>query len=366
MSQPSDPHNDADAHEGAPDPASTTDSASTPDGADQPTQAYPAADDNPTQAYPASEPDHPTQAYGAVPPQPAYPAGYGQDAQQGYGQQAYGQQGYGQPPVGAPPQPGQPYGNPPQPGQAYGAPPKAPDTRPKTLGWVALAVGGAALIAAIIGTILLFAPGVAVGLASLALVLGLAGVVLAIVVLVNGKVGNKGGAIGGLVASVVGGGIAIIPLAAGLFLFGLSNAGVDAFDPAPASPSPSIEQTEAPPAATPDDDESVLPDDDEAIPDEPVGAEGEQAYIDEVRPQIFALMQEIEPGITQEISDSIYTDEMLLTLGDSILMVVNVSGVDVARQQMTDAVTMDGGLSAEQAARFFDIIYNAAEAHLAG
>lgn len=289
---------------------------------DQPTVPFVPTDDQPTLAYP-STPDASAPAYGA--PQP--PA-YGAPQPPAYGDQpAYGA--------------AQP---------SYGAPqPTTPDTRPKRLGWIALGVGIGGLILALAG----FVPILWVGLV-LALIGGLLlliSLVLGIVTLASKKQGGKGLGIAAIVVSVLGGAAWSGALVFSLVLIGLATAGSSSGSTTDPLPSVSADSDQATDEGTTEEDTS----------DGATGTYDEAAFLAELRPQITGLMQEIEPNITEEMISSVYTDEMLVATGKSFLM----TGESARDAFISASAESSGGvMSEDQAARFFDAILGAAQAHL--
>ncbi|WP_214465389.1 hypothetical protein [Microbacterium flavescens] len=306
----------------------------------QPTEAYAPADAQSTEAYPPAD-EYPTAAYPDDQPTAAYPPAYGQPAQPGYGQPA--QPGYGQP--SDPAAYGQPaYGQP-----AYATAVAAPadlSGRPRTLGWVSLglAIGGAVLV----GAAYLPLAWVSLVLALLGGLLLLVALVLGIITLASKKQGGKGLGIGAIAVSVLGG-IAWIGAVTLAFLWiGLaavgSNSG-DALDPAPSV-------SESAPA-----EEGA----EEGSEGEASGTYDEAAYLAAVRPEIVAIMQEIDPSISEEITAQFYTDEMLVSVGQSVL-VMGDAGVEAAITGIVQG--SDGMFDEEQATRFITTIHEAAKQHL--
>lgn len=285
----------------------------------QPTEAYPQADAQPTQAYPPAD-AQPTQAY--APPVGAPPA----DAP--YGQAPYGQPAYGQAPYGQP---------------AYAAPTATAD-RPRTLAWASLglAIGGLVLIGAA------FIP-----LAWVSLILALVGgllllvaLVLGIVTLASKKQGGKGLGIGAIAVSVFGGILWVLALTAALVWIGLSMAGS------------SSETGSGPDVSV---SEEATPDDETAEEEAPTGVYDETAFLAAVRPEVLAIMQEIEPSITEELVSEFYTDDMLVASGEGLLM-----AGDAGRDAFISATveSSQGTFDEAQAARFYDLLYDNAELYL--
>lgn len=284
----------------------------------QPTQAYPEV--HPTQGYPDAQPTQaypdarPTQAYPSAPPAPGYPV---TQQTQGYGQPT---QAYGQPAPGAPG-------------------PKQPDTRPKTLAWVGLSAGVLGLVLVLVSFIPLV--WVSLGLALVGGVLLLAGLIIGIVAVANRKQGGKGVGVAAIIVSVLGGVAWIAAITWALVIIGLSAAGASA--PAP-SESTGIE-SEAP-AET---DEST----------DAAGAYDETAYLDQVRPELVAIMQELDPAFTDELLGQMFPDDTLVSTGKGFLVVG-----DAARETFVQSLGGSGVFTEEQATRFYDAILTAAEDHL--
>jgi hypothetical protein len=288
----------------------------------QPTAAYPPADVQPTEVYPpAGQPAYgePAGAYGTAPSAP-----YGAPAT------AYADPAYGQPPAGQTP------------------PPSGPDQRPRTLGWIslALALGGLALVGAAYIPLLW----VSVVLAVVGGLLLLIALVLGIVTLASKKQGGKGLGLGAVIVSVLGGLAWIGAISLALLFVGLDAAS----NGSSSAPEPTV-STEA----TPDADEDDADAEEEA--EAPSGTYDEAAYLAQVRPEITVLMQEIDPNLTEEMLATVYSDETLISLGTSLV------GTDEAtRQLVVESLSggTDGLFTADQAQRFFDIIIVAADEHL--
>ncbi len=293
------------------------------------------AGDAPTEAYPPAAPtgDAPTQAYPPAPP--TAPAGYGQ-APAGYGQApaGYGQAptGYGQAPAG--------YAQP-----GYTPAPTGPDTRPKTLAWFSIGAVALGIILVLVG----FVPVPWVGLIA-TIVGGLALVVafiLSIVVLASRKQGGKPLGIVSLVVSLIGGAIWFVALVAAIAFSVIGSS-----TPSDTSSSPSVSSAPSQPA-----DDDADPDDDAPA----AGAYDETAFLDEVRPAIMSIFQEIDPSITDEVVEQFFPDSTLITTGKAVLM-----AGEAGRQPMIDAMVSQsqGTFTEESAEEFVDAIYTAAEKHL--
>jgi len=245
------------------------------------------------------------------------------------------------------PQAGHPAGGYPAggyPGGGYPAP--APDTRPKTLGLAALIVGIVGFVLALVG----FVPIPVVSLVA-AVIGGLAllvALVLAIVALASKTQGGKGLGIGAIVVSVVGGIVWIFAIIVSILYIGLAAAIVD--DSSGTVPSVSV----APVDPGTDTDQGTTTD------------AGGQAYLDEVKPQILAILQQIEPSITEDALDSVYSDDQLVSIGESLVSVTG-DGRDAARKAFISSVSASGGtFTDDTAGQFFDVVVAAADKHLAG
>lgn len=315
-----------------PEEPTSNDSTPVPDESSdaQPTAAYPPLPEVPA-ATAAEDPAYaqdsqPTAAY---PPPSAYapPTAESQSAQPQY----------------APPPPPSPYGQQPgvydQPAAGYAHPapqPTGPDTRPKTLGWVSLGL-------AVLGVVLVsvaFIPMLWVSLI-LALVGGvvlLVALILGIVTLANKKQGGKGFGIGAIVVSVLGSGAWIGAIIWSIVIIGLGTTGWDSGSGSEGLP-PGVEQSEG-----------------GSVP-----AGGEEAFLAEVRPELLTLFQQIDPAITDAQMAEAFPDEALVSMGEGSL----VAG-DVGRDAMVEVLTQSSGgaFTAEQAARFYDLVYAAAQTHL--
>ncbi len=308
---------------------------------EQPTEAYPPADAQPTEA--TRPPTQPTAAYPPADEQPtaAYPPAAS-------GTPSYAPPSYGQPPT-APPA----YGEPPT-----GAQPGDTATRPKTMGWMALglAIGGLVLVGAAYIPLMW-------GSLILALIGGLlllAALVLGIVTLVSKKQGGNGLGIGAIIVSVIGGGVWLGAITLALVFIGLAAVEDEGSfsSPAPSASAQEVQPTEE--GTIPDDD---VTGDEGTEGDAPVsGTYDEAAFLAEVRPAILTIMQELDPSITEEAIDEVYSDDMLIATGQALL-----SAGDEARDSfIASTVEGSGGLfSEDQAARFYDTLVNAADRHLA-
>lgn len=320
-----------------------------------------APDAQPTQAFPPSSDAQPTEAFPPASDARTAPASDAQPTE------AYAPAAY---PVGGQPQyPGQPGYDSAQPADAgsptYAASPgggvASGDSRPRTLAI-------AALVAAVVGVLLSLGGFIPVpGLATVLVVIGglllLAGFVLGLVVLISKAQGGKALGITAVVVSVLGGILFIVALFASLLWIGLAASNRDGalVDPSPtATTAPSQEASETP-SQVPSQDSSEEPS--ASAPPAGAGTYDEAAYLAAVRPEINALIQEIEPDITDEQLAEVYSDETLVTLGKSFAALGLVEGGnEAARGQFIEASA--GTFTEEQAGRFFDSISTAAQQYL--
>ena len=283
----------------------------------------------------------------AVPPVPPAPASAGAPIPSAPAPAGYPQSG-GYPQQGAATGYPQSYGGgayPPPTGYVQPGPglPKQPDNRPKTLALVALILAVVGFIATCVGFTPIGLPFVIVGG-----VLLLAAFVLAIVVLASRKQGGKGLGIAGLVVSVVGGIVFVFALAVSIFwvAYGAATSAVDTGS-APSVSAPAGGGDEA------TDNQVTTGDYDEA------------AYVEELRPQVRAIFKEIQPDATDDIIDSVYTDEMLVSIGTTLLAEYDALGDDVIATEAANTVdSSEGVFNEDQAERFMRAILAAAQHHL--
>jgi hypothetical protein len=316
MSTPTDPTGAErpDTDQGTPSASESPTTGSAPaDGAADaaPTEAYPAADAAPTEAYPPAPParGEAAQAGAAGAPAP-------------HAQPAYGQAPYGQAPYGAPS-------------------PTGPDTRPKTLAWTSLGLAVLGVILSCIG----FVPVAWVGLVSVIVggLLLLVAFVLSIVALASRKQGGKPLGITALIVSVLGG---IVWTVALIFAFTLSIVTSATDSDSEPAPSPSV---------------SAAPGQEDETDGETSGTYDEEAFIAEARPAINELFTSLDPSITDEVVEQMFTDDTLVTTGKSFL----IAG-EAGRDQLIDGLVSgsQGVFDEDAATRFTDIILDAAQKHL--
>lgn len=215
--------------------------------------------------------------------------------------------------------------------------PTGPDTRSKGIAWTAL-------VLAIVGTLLSlggFVPVVWVGLVSVligGLVL-LAAFIFAIVGLVGRRNGGTPLSVTALVLSVFGAVVGGFALVVSLVFIGLSAAGSSS-----AVPIPGIEVGQD---ATESDDLDSTAD--------------ESAFFAEVRPRIEQIMGGIDASLTPEIVEQAFPDEVLIMIGQALL-VTGEAGIDSFVGQTLAAA--DDTVGAEQLRAVYEAIYEAAQAHL--
>ena len=176
----------------------------------------------------------------------------------------------------------------------------------------------------------------------------LAALVFGIVTLASKKQGGKGLGIGAIAVSVLGGLAWIGAITLAFVWIGLAAVG-------------SNSGGELEPAPTVSESAPVQEGTDDGSEGEATGTYDEAAYLAAVRPEILAIMQEIEPSITEEVTAQFYTDEMLVSIGQSTL-VMGDAGVEAAIDGIVEG--SDGMFGEEQATRFITTIYEAAQQYL--
>lgn len=208
----------------------------------------------------------------------------------------------------------------------YGATPTAPDARTKGIAWTALALAIAGIIAALVGLIPILWVGF--GFALLAGLLLLAAFVFSLIGLIGKRNGGKGISVTALILSIVGGVIASFALVISLVLFGLAASG-NSSAPAP--------EVSAAPSAEPSDDSAVVSPTDEAIPAAP-DADATAAFLADVRPKVNDLMASVDPTFTPEIVESVFPDDQLVLMGQTLL-IAGEGGIDA----IVDATVAQSG-----------------------
>ena len=244
------------------------------------------------------------------------------------------------------PQPG--YAQQPQYAPQPGAP--APDTRPKGLATTALILAVAGILVSLIG----FAPvpWLGVGAALLGGIVLLVALVMSIVGLAGKRYGGKPLSVTALVLSVIGGFVAAFALFVAFLFTGLSAWNESGSTPLPI-PIPSV---------APDDGSGDGSGDGSAdgSSEQPTAAD-EAAFLAQARPAVEQIMAEIDPSITPEMVQTVFSDETLITMGQTLLMTGD-AGIDMLAAQAQGSVGDD--VSTDQMRRLFQAIYDAAEAHL--
>lgn len=248
-------------------------------------------------------------------------------------------------PPAAPAQPGYP-----QP--SYAAAPAGPDTRPKGVAWTALILAIAGVVLSLGGFIPVPWLGfVAVLIGGLAL---LAAFIFSIVGLAGKRNGGKPISITALVLSIVGAVIGGFALIVSLVFIGLSVGGSTASDP---DPVPSTQASEGTDDGATDDGTTDGTDAD----DSGTLSEGEAAFISEVRPQVNQIMTQIDPSITPEAVEATLDDETLIMIGQALLT-TGQAGIDSFVDQAT--ASAGGAADADTIRSLYQAIYDAAQAHL--
>ncbi len=285
-----------------------------PQSFDAPTAAYPAG------GFAAEQPTVPQAPYG----QPAYPAapqpGYPQAPQDAYGQPVYGQPVAPVAPIGP---------------------------RPKTLAIIALALSVVGLIMACIPGVNLFAG-----------VLLLPAFVIAIIALVKKTQGGKGFSIAALIISVIGWIVSIVVIIA--IIVAGAAAGFNDRDFGSSDSDQGIEES------APADDTATDPG-----TEVEAGVYSEAAFIEASKPTVVRILSDAIPSATPELVAQMFPDEVLLTLGQAIVMQDQLAGglMDAEQEQefrdaFIGSMSESGGISIEAAAEFYDVVAAAARAHL--
>ncbi|HYP73923.1 MAG TPA: hypothetical protein VEP72_07495 [Microbacterium sp.] len=225
--------------------------------------------------------------------------------------------------------------------------PAAPDRRSKGIAVTALVLSIVGLLVSLVG----FLPIAWVGIigAALAAVVLLAAFVLAIVGLVGSRNGGKPLSVVALVVSVLGGIVVSFALIVALVFTGLWISG------GAATPSPAAGATDAPTAEA-TDGATDEPTDDGAALDV-----AEQAFVDDVRPQVEQIMQQVDPTLTPELVEQAFPDESLLMIGQALLA-TGEAGIDSFVDQTL--ATAGDTVSADQLRELYQAIYDAAVTHL--
>lgn len=203
-----------------------------------------------------------------------------------------------------------------------------------------------ALILAVLGAVIglggfLPMAWVSLVLAAVGGLLLVAGLILGIVALASRTEGGNGMSIAAIVVAVAGGVAWVFAVVASILWIGLAAAD----EPAP---------TPAPPAVTATVD-----------PDTGDDASGEQAYLDEVKPAVLAILQTIEPSVTAEQLSQLYPDDALIASGRQ-LATIPADQRAAQREAFVRASveSSNGALTEETAGQLFDVLITAADRHL--
>lgn len=203
-----------------------------------------------------------------------------------------------------------------------------------------------ALILAVLGAVIglggfLPMAWVSLVLAAVGGLLLVAGLILGIVALASRTESGNGMSIAAIVVAVAGGVAWVFAVVASILWIGLAAAD----EPAP---------TPAPPAVTATVDPGTGDD-----------ASGEQAYLDEVKPAVLAILQTIEPSVTAEQLSQLYPDDALIASGRQ-LATIPADQRAAQREAFVRASVQssNGALTEETAGQLFDVLITAADRHL--
>ncbi|WP_439592775.1 hypothetical protein [Microbacterium sp.] len=323
MSNPTDPtasHPDAQPAPVSGEPAAVDPSA-------QPTEAYAPVDPSvqPTQAYAPADPNaQPTEAYAPVDPSVQPTQAYAPADPSVQPTEAYGQPGYGAPAT------------------------KAPDTRSKRLAWIALGAGILGFILVLVAFIPILWVSLVLALIGGALLL--AALIVGIIALAGKKHGGKGIGIAAIIVSVVGGVLWVAALVWALAVIGLAATGTSLSD---------LGDSTAVESEAPAESETGTETETDSGEEAATGAYDEAAYLAQVRPELLAIMQEVDPSVTEEMLGQIFTDESLVSTGESFLL-----AGEAARDTFVSSMSEADLFTEDQAVRFYDVIFDAAQEHL--
>ena len=203
-----------------------------------------------------------------------------------------------------------------------------------------------ALILAVLGAVIglggfLPMAWVSLVLAAVGGLLLVAGLILGIVALASRTEGGNGMSIAAIVVAVAGGVAWVFAVVASILWIGLAAAD----EPAPTPTPPAVTATVDP--GTGDD------------------ASGEQAYLDEVKPAVLAILQTIEPSVTAEQLSQLYPDDALIASGRQ-LATIPADQRAAQREAFVRASveSSNGALTEETAGQLFDVLITAADRHL--
>jgi hypothetical protein len=110
---------------------------------------------------------------------------------------------------------------------------------------------------------------------------------------------------------------------------------------------------------------TILPEDADDITDDGATDADEQAYLDEVKPQIVAILQTINPAVTAENLADFYSDEDLVEIGEELRDIPEAQREADRAMFVSSVVESSGGIFTEETAgQLFDAAITAADKHL--
>ncbi len=174
-----------------------------------------------------------------------------------------------------------------------------------------------------------------------------AGLVLGIVALASRTEGGNGMSIAAIVVAVAGGVVWVFAIVASVLWIGLAAAE----DPAPPPTTPAVTATVDP--------------GDGGDGGQGEDASGEQAYLDEVKPAVLAILQTIEPSITAEQLSQLYPDDALIASGRQLATIPAEQRAAQREAFVRASVeSSNGALTDQTAGQLFDVLITAADRHL--
>ena len=183
--------------------------------------------------------------------------------------------------------------------------------------------------------------------------------VIAIVALVKKNQGGKPFSIAALIVSVIGW-IASIVMIVAFFIAAAAAGFVDnsdyGIDLDPSSSSDWIDESDAPS----DVDSDVA-----------AGTYSESAFVAEAKPEVTRILADAIPNATPELVATMFPDEVLLVLGQAIVMQDKLAGGTMGAEQeqtfrssFVESMAGSGGISTEAAGEFYDVVAAAARMYL--